>query len=51
MAEKIEFEASGFVSLKTQIREANLAYQALLADINATPASVAAAAGKDDSKP
>lgn len=46
MAEKIEFEASGFTSLKTQIREANLAYQALLADINATPASVAAAAAK-----
>jgi hypothetical protein len=44
MAEKIEFEASGFVSLKTQIREANLAYQALLADINATPAAIAAAA-------
>ena len=46
MAEKIEFEASGFVSLKTQIREANLAYQALLADVNATPAAIAAAAAK-----
>lgn len=46
MAEKIEFEASGFQSLKTQIREANLAYQALLADVNATPAAIAAAAQK-----
>ena len=43
MAEKIEFEASGFVSLKAQIREANLAYQALLADVNATPAAINAA--------
>jgi hypothetical protein len=46
MAEDIKFEASGFVSLKTQIREANLAYQALLADVNATPAAIAAAAQK-----
>lgn len=46
MAEKIEFEASGFQSLKAQIREANLAYQALLADINATPEAVSAAAAK-----
>ena len=46
MAEKIEFEASGFVSLKAQIREANLAYQALLADVNATPAAISAAAAK-----
>jgi hypothetical protein len=44
MAEKIEFEASGFQSLKAQIREANLAYQALLADVNATPAAINAAA-------
>jgi hypothetical protein len=46
MAEKIEFEASGFVSLKAQIREANLAYQALLADVNSTPAAINAAAQK-----
>lgn len=44
MAEKIEFEASGFQSLKAQIREANLAYQALLADVNSTPAAINAAA-------
>ena len=43
MAE-IKFEATGFQSLKAQIREANLAYQALLADVNATPAAIAAAA-------
>ena len=46
MAEKIEFEASGFQSLKAQIREANLAYQALLADVNSTPAAINAAAQK-----
>tara|TARA_R110000868_G_scaffold186841_2_gene429327 strand:+ start:146 stop:2146 length:2001 start_codon:yes stop_codon:yes gene_type:complete len=46
MAEKIEFEASGFQSLKAQIREANLAYQALLADVNSTPAAISAAASK-----
>jgi hypothetical protein len=46
MAEKIEFDASGFQSLKAQIREANLEYQALLANIDATPEAVAAAAAK-----
>jgi hypothetical protein len=45
MAE-IKFEATGFQSLKAQIREANLAYQALLADVNATPAAISAAAQK-----
>ena len=46
MAEKIEFDASGFQSLKAQIREANIEYQALLANIDATPEAVAAAAAK-----
>ena len=46
MAEKIEFEASGFTSLKAQIREANIEYQALLASIDSTPESIAAAASK-----
>jgi len=46
MAEKIEFDATGFQSLKAQIREANIEYQALLSNIDATPEAVAAAAAK-----
>jgi len=46
MAEKIEFDASGFSSLKAQIREANIAYQALLANVGATPQAIQAAAAK-----
>jgi hypothetical protein len=46
MADDIKFEATGFQSLKAQIREANLAYQALLQDVNATPAAIQAAAAK-----
>ena len=46
MAEKIEFDATGFTSLKSQIREANLEYQALLANVDATPEAVQAAADK-----
>jgi hypothetical protein len=46
MAEPIKFEATGFQSLKAQIREANLEYQALLSNIDATPEAVAAAATK-----
>lgn len=46
MAEKIEFDASGFSGLKAQIREANLEYQALLANVDATPEAIQAAAAK-----
>ncbi len=46
MAEPIKFEATGFQSLKAQIREANLEYQALLSSIDATPEAIAAAAAK-----
>lgn len=46
MAEKIEFDASGFSGLKAQIREANLEYQALLSNIDATPEAITAAADK-----
>ena len=46
MAEKIEFDATGFTSLKSQIREANLEYQALLANVEATPEAVQAAADR-----
>ena len=45
MAE-ITFNATGFSSLKAQIREATLEYQALLQNIEATPEAVAAAASK-----
>jgi len=46
MAEPIKFEATGFQSLKAQIREANLEYQALLSSIDATPEAISAAATK-----
>jgi hypothetical protein len=46
MAEKIEFDASGFTSLKAQIREANIEYQALLSNVEATPEALQAAATK-----
>ena len=46
MAEPIKFEATGFQSLKAQIREATLEYQALLQSIDATPEAISAAAAK-----
>ena len=46
MADKLEFEVSGFSGLKAQIREATLEYQALLASVDATPEAVQAAAAK-----
>ena len=46
MADEIKFEASGFSSLKAQIREATLEYQALLSSVDATPAAIEAAAAK-----
>lgn len=45
MAE-INFNATGFSSLKAQIREATLEYQALLQNIEATPEALKAAAAK-----
>jgi hypothetical protein len=42
----IDIQVNGFTSMKAQIREAQLAYEALLQDINATPEAVAAAASK-----
>jgi len=44
--ENIDIEVTGFQSLKSQIKEAQLEYQRLLADINSTPAAINAAAQK-----
>lgn len=44
--ENINFEVTGFQNFKTQIREAQVEYQKLLADVNASPAAIAAAATK-----
>lgn len=44
--ENINIEVSGFQSLKAQIKEANLEYQKLLNDVNASPAAISAAAAK-----
>ena len=44
--ENIDIEVTGFQSLKSQIKEAQIEYQKLLADVNSTPAAVNAAAAK-----
>ena len=44
--ENIDIEVKGFQSLKSQIKEAQIEYQKLLADVNATPGAVDAAARK-----
>ena len=44
--ENIDIEVTGFQSLKSQIKEAQVEYQKLLADVNATPGAVNAAAAK-----
>jgi hypothetical protein len=44
--ENIDIEVTGFQSLKAQIKEAQIEYQKLLADVNATPSAINAAAQK-----
>jgi len=44
--ENIDIEVTGFQTLKAQIKEAQVEYQKLLADINSTPAAINAAAQK-----
>jgi len=44
--ENINIEVTGFQSLKAQIKEAQIEYQKLMADVNASPAAIAAAAAK-----
>jgi len=44
--ENIDIEVTGFQTLKAQIKEAQVEYQKLLADVNATPSAINAAAQK-----
>ena len=44
--ENIDIEVTGFQSLKSQIKEAQVEYQKLLNSVNATPAAINAAAAK-----
>lgn len=44
--ENIDIEVTGFQTLKAQIKEAQIEYQKLLADVNATPSAINAAAQK-----
>ena len=44
--ENINFEVTGFQNFRAQIKEAQVEYQKLLADVNASPAAIAAAATK-----
>lgn len=46
MADTLDFDVTGFQSLKAQIRDANIEYQKLVQAIDATPAQVQAAAQK-----
>ena len=44
--DNINFEVTGFSSLKAQIREATIEYQKLLSDVDSTPEAISAAASR-----